>query len=108
LTGPLPPQLGSLAKLTVLNLAHNALTGHVPDGITQLTQLTVLLLHGNPGLLCPMPNGLDVLAKLVDVCLIDGAPSSSLAAPRRHDARRFKATRVDAKNLGLDNWHSPG
>jgi len=108
LTGPLPQELGTMARLSVLNFSHNALTGRVPDNLTLLTKLTVLLMHHNEGLLCPMPSGLTALKNLVDMCLIDGAPSSNLAPQRRHDTRRFKATRVDALKIGLDNWHSPG
>ena len=47
LSGVLPPQLGSLAELRVLDLAGNSLTGTIPTELGNLTGLETLNLGGN-------------------------------------------------------------
>ena len=63
LTGSIPPELGSLAKLSVLSLAGNGLTGPIPPGLGSLAKLSALSLHGN-GLTGPIPPELGGLASL--------------------------------------------
>lgn len=46
LTGPLPPALGELTQLRVLNLSYNEFTGPLPPALGDLTQLQVLLIRG--------------------------------------------------------------
>ena len=53
LTGPLPPELGTLTNLTGLYLNHNNLTGPIPPELGTLTQP-----HG-PGSLRQQPDGAD-------------------------------------------------
>ncbi len=47
LAGPIPPQLGQLGQLQVLNLGHNWLTGPIPPQLGQLGQLRILNLSFN-------------------------------------------------------------
>jgi hypothetical protein len=47
LVGPLPPQLGNLTALTILNLSSNRISGFLPSEIGNLTQLTQLDLYDN-------------------------------------------------------------
>ena len=48
LRGPIPPELGNLANLQVLELASNNLTGAIPPELGDLANLRVLSLWGNP------------------------------------------------------------
>ena len=48
LWGPIPPELGNLTKLTRLELTTNRLTGPIPAELGNLTRLTKLELTGNP------------------------------------------------------------
>ena len=47
LAGPIPPQLGDLTSLTLLNLSVNDLTGGIPPELGNLTQLRWLILAAN-------------------------------------------------------------
>ena len=47
LAGSMPPQLGNLDHLTVLDLGRNGLTGPIPGELASLTNLTRLWLGGN-------------------------------------------------------------
>ena len=47
LTGPVPPELGSLGDLRILELSYNQLTGTIPPELGNLGALEVLLLHDN-------------------------------------------------------------
>ena len=47
LTGPIPPQLGQLTDLNYLFLAYNRLTGSIPPELEQLNDLRQLWLSGN-------------------------------------------------------------
>ena len=47
LTGRIPPELGSLANLSTLNLASNELTGRIPPELAKLASLIRLDLSGN-------------------------------------------------------------
>ena len=47
LTGFIPPELGQLTELTVLNLVHNELIGPIPPSLGELAKLTQLLLYDN-------------------------------------------------------------
>ena len=61
LSGELPPELGDLSELQVLDLRENRLTGPIPPELGNLTQLRELILHGNdlvggiPTELCSLP-----------------------------------------------------
>ena len=62
LTGPIPPELGTLTALTILHLHKNQLTGPIPD-LSRLTSLTTLWLHENQltGRIPPLPASLTTL-----------------------------------------------
>ncbi|XP_030553029.2 MDIS1-interacting receptor like kinase 2-like [Rhodamnia argentea] len=47
LTGPMPPQIGSLSKLMHLNLSRNILSGRLPPTLSNLTRLSLLYLGNN-------------------------------------------------------------
>ena len=63
LSGPIPPELGSLANLTGLFLMHNQLTGPIPPELGNLVSLRSLSLYNN-GLTGPIPSTLARLASL--------------------------------------------
>ncbi len=48
LTGPIPPELGRLENLRVLNLRNNRLEGSIPAELENLRNLALLDLRGNP------------------------------------------------------------
>ena len=81
LTGPLPPQLGSLTKLRSLNLAGNSLTGHIPSGLGALLDLEDLKLDLND-FTGPIPPSLGLLSNLKAIDLsnngLDGAVPAAL------------------------------
>ena len=68
LTGPIPPELGSLANLMELYLQHNDLTGPISPQLGSLAKLTVLYLQDND-LDGPIPPQLGSLAHLTDLHL---------------------------------------
>ncbi|XP_010482269.1 PREDICTED: probable leucine-rich repeat receptor-like protein kinase At5g49770 [Camelina sativa] len=47
LTGPLPPNIGNLKKLVILNLMGCGFSGQIPESIGSLEQLTTLSLNSN-------------------------------------------------------------
>ena len=47
LSGPIPPELGNLANLTTLSLGENQLSGEIPPELGSLANLTRLGLSGN-------------------------------------------------------------
>ena len=63
LTGPIPPELGTLANLTGLNLRYNALTGPIPTELGNLSNLETLYLYNN-ALTGPVPTELGILTAL--------------------------------------------
>ena len=72
LSGPIPPELGSLSGLTSLNLRANALAGTIPSALGNLTGLEELWLDGNE-LEGPIPPELGSLARLRDLSLSGNA-----------------------------------
>ena len=64
----MPDGICELTQLTILNLNHNKLTT-LPDGICELTQLTELYLHNNK--LTILPDGIGQLTQLTELYLND-------------------------------------
>ena len=68
LSGPIPPELGGLANLTWLSLSRNHLSGPIPPELGNLASLTTLGLGGN-ALEGPIPPELGNLASLTHLYL---------------------------------------
>ena len=71
LTGPIPPELGRLVRLELLDLSGNELTGTVPRELANLTALVVLSLANNAGLTGDLPAEFTALVRL-EVLLLQG------------------------------------
>jgi len=76
LTGPLPTEIGRLAKLTTLDLWANQLTGPIPAELGNLVNLEVLRLGGNQ-FTGPIPAEIGQLSSLVELSL----PLNQLTGP---------------------------
>lgn len=63
LTGPIPPQIGQLDELRILNLNYNRLSGNLPEQIGYLDKLEQLQLV-NTGLIGPLPGQIGYLTSL--------------------------------------------
>ena len=72
LTGTIPPELGQLSSLDVLDLSTNELTGTIPPELGQLSSLRLLWLHNN-ALMGPTPPELGQLSNLTQLWLFDNA-----------------------------------
>ena len=92
LTGPIPPELGNLTALQVLDLNGNALDGPIPPELGNLTALQRLFLRGN-ALTGPIPPELGNLTAAI-VVLLDG---NALEGPIPPELGRLAGLR----NLGL-------
>ena len=79
LSGPIPPELGNLANLEQLTLNDNGLSGPIPPELAGLTNLTVLYLSQNP-LSGPIPPELGSLANLEQLILGRSPLSGSIPA----------------------------
>ncbi|KAM4080308.1 hypothetical protein ACJW30_11G005000 [Castanea mollissima] len=68
LYGSIPPEIGSVSKLTYLNLSWNSLSGELPLSLTKLTQLEKLDISFNH-MSGPIPLQLGNLSSLVELYL---------------------------------------
>ncbi len=68
MTGQIPPELGNLDNLLLLNLSWNRLSGPIPPELGNLASLTSVYLHGN-GLSGPLPPELGSLHNLTALSL---------------------------------------
>ena len=64
LTGPIPPELGNPPNLEALFFPGNQLSGPIPPELARLSKLKYLLLNGNGGMSGPVPAWLGNLANL--------------------------------------------
>ena len=97
LTGPIPPELGSLDGLGRLRLARNALAGPIPPGLGRLASLEQLDLSEND-LTGPIPPELGDLASLEHLDLAD----NNLAGPVPPGLGRLTSLeRLDLSENGL-------
>ncbi len=77
LSGPIPPELGSLANLVFLSLDTNQLSGPIPPELGNLANLVFLSLDTNQ-LSGPIPPELGNLANLVELFLHDNQLSGAI------------------------------
>ena len=77
LSGPIPPELGSLTQLQELVLYENSLSGSIPPELGNLIQLEVLALDNN-SLTGPIPPELGNLTQLQDLALYANSLSGSI------------------------------
>ena len=94
LTDPIPAELGGLANLELLWLGANDLTGPIPPELGNLTSLTNLDLRYNAGLTGPLP--LELQALLLDAFYWNDTGLCSLPTtrPSRHGSIRSRNTSV--------------
>ena len=86
LSGFIPPELGQLSELTILNLSHNKLTGPIPPSLGGLTKLTQLFLNDNE-LSGAIPAELGQLTDLTVLHLFDNKLSGTIPAQLGNLAR---------------------
>ena len=79
LSGPIPPELGKLGKLTELDLANNHLSGPIPPELGNLSRLIELHLGGN-ALSGPLPEALRDPPSLSALYLRDNNLTGSIPA----------------------------
>lgn len=80
LTGYIPPALGNLVNLEVLDLGFNQLSGPIPPELVNLVHLEFLDLGGNPHMSGPIPPEIGDLKILGELFLGDSNLSGSLPA----------------------------
>ena len=100
LSGPVPSELGNLANLTWLDLAHNFLSGPIPTELGSLTNLELLNL-GDNDLTGPIPTELGELASLTRLYLY----SNSLTGPIPTELGSL--TNLELLNLGDNDLTGP-
>ena len=98
LTGPIPPELGTLANLEWLTLGHNDLTGPIPPELGSLANLEMLHLPGN-ALTGPIPSELGSLANLEQMDLSENASLTGALPPSLTGLSRL--TRLDISETGV-------
>ena len=77
LSGRIPPHLGILSALTILNFEENSLTGSIPVVIGSLTNLTILNFHDN-SLTGSIPVELGNLTNLTSLDLSENSLTGSI------------------------------
>ena len=97
LTGPIPPELGRLAKLEELYLQGNQLTGPIPPELGDLTNLQTLRLSGN-GLTGVIPPELGRLARLVEL-ILSGNELTGPIPPELGNLANLQMLRLSANQL---------
>ena len=95
LTGPIPPELGNLTNLEYLFLFNNNLTGPIPPELGNLTNLESLALHNN-NLTGPLPAEFVNLVNLRELTILR---NNGLCAPSDATFRTWLAT---VRNFGGD------
>ncbi|GAQ84093.1 hypothetical protein KFL_001760010 [Klebsormidium nitens] len=100
LSGPIPPELAKLTKLTFLDLSANNLSGPIPPELSSLTNLTVLELSGNR-LSGSIPPQLGSLTKLTWLSL----HSNNLSGPIPRELGNL--TKVDVVYLNNNTLSGP-
>lgn len=97
LDGPIPPELGNLTRLQLLDLANNELSGPIPSELGDLASLTTLSLYGND-LTGPIPPQLGGLAKLRTLYL-HGNNLSGPIPPQLGNLSSLRTLRIELNDL---------
>lgn len=97
LTGQLPPGLGNLTQLQTLSLRFNGLSGPLPPDLANLTQLRNLFLHGNR-FSGSIPDFLFSMSSLVQLNLALNNFSGEIS-PRFNDLRALEALSLENNTL---------
>ena len=97
LSGPIPPELGNITSLESLILSENALSGPVPPELGSLTGLRWLYLADN-GLTGPIPAELGNLARLEGLSLSENGLTGPIP-PELVGLSRLTTLRLDANKL---------
>ncbi len=97
LRGTMPPELGNLKELEILNFGTNSLTGSIPAELGNLTKLKWLILDGNH-LTGSIPPELGNLANLQVLDLSNNALSGNIP-PELGNLEELKELYLDGNNL---------
>jgi hypothetical protein len=100
LSGTIPPELGSLTDLWVLDLEYNQLSGPIPPELSKLSNLRYLSVRGNAELSGPIPPELGNLIRLDSLYLSsDGDGGTKLSGPIPPELGNLKRlTHLDLTN----------
>ena len=98
--------VGSLGRVTTLDLSDNGLAGRVPGSLAQLTNMTSLRIDGNEGLTGPLPLSLSALSlqelqyKETGLCIPpDGAFREWLAAIPFHEGTNVECQPLSERDI---------
>ena len=83
--GPLPPEMGNLSRLTDVDIQENRLTGGIPDSFSNLVSLREWWGSDNPGMTGALPDSLTRLRQLRLLLL----SNTGLCAPNDDNFRRW-------------------
>jgi len=109
LTGPIPPQLGDLTRLTRLNLSGNSLTGAIPLSFAALTELDAFYTSGNslclPGELRAWHDAIEHKSTLPDCAILQQIRQALIALYGATDGSSWTDSTNWNSDQSLGTWH---
>ncbi len=109
LTGPIPPQLGDLTRLTRLNLSGNSLTGAIPLSFAALTELDAFYTSGNslclPGELRAWHDAIEHKSTLPDCAILQQSRQALIALYGATDGSSWTDSTNWNSDQSLGTWH---